>query len=484
MITKTEISGVIGRKPEIHTLNQICEREEAQLVAIYGRRRVGKTFLVKKFFDEKFDFFFTGSHKTATSVQLVLFAQALHEYSGMPEMNFKNWFQAFTALRDYLKGLDKERIVMFLDEIPWMDNAKSNFLAAFSQFWNSWASTRNGLKLVVCGSATTWMLDKFVGDKGGFYGRSNRSIYLAPFTLNETEAFLNTRNVMLNRYQIVKLYMIMGGIPYYLDMLDPSLPFDKNIDSLFFATNAPLKNEYDFLFRTLFSEAQLYRRIVELLATKAKGLTQLEIKEAMNLSDGGELSKVLKNLQKCDFIRTYNTFGKKENGVMYQLTDLFTLFHLRFVDASNGQDEHYWSNLDEHKKETWEGYAFEMVCLHHIPQIKECLGIRGVLTNACSWQTKALTDQDGTRWCGAQIDLLLDRDDNIINVCEMKFSKGEYTLTETYETAFRERIEVFRHHSNTKKALIGTFVTTYGLKHNKHTDRYLPYQVTMDDLFD
>lgn len=479
-----EVVGLIGRQQQIRQFDQIMSRDDAQLVAVYGRRRVGKTYLVKKYFEESFDFYFTGSHKTPTTVQLAMFSQALHEYSGQPETSFKNWVQAFAALKQYLMSLNKDRIVIFLDEIPWMDVQKSNFLPAFSQFWNSWASTYPGLKLIACGSSTTWMLDKFVGDKGGFYGRSNRSIYLAPFSLGETERFLKTRNIIWSRYQIVKLYMIMGGIPYYLDMLDPSLPFDSNIDELFFPMNAPLKNEYDFLFRTLFKNAQLYRRVVELVATRAKGLTQAEIKDLLKLSDGGELSKVLENLQKCDFLRTYVPFGGKSNGVIYQLIDLFSLFHLRFVSTHNGQDEHYWTNLDDHKKEAWEGYAFEVVCMHHIPQIKERLGIRGVLTNACSWQTKPLTDKNGTQWHGTQIDLLLDRDDNIINLCEMKYSKSEYVVTESYYNTLTSRQEIFCHHTSTKKSTTITFITTYGLKKNKHSDTYLPHQIVMDDLFD
>lgn len=478
-----EKKDLIGRKKEVDLLEQLYSKEEAQLVAIYGRRRVGKTFLVKCFFDEKYDFYFSGSYKTATSVQLALFAQTLHEYSGDPIMDLNNWFQAFTALRDYLSSLKKDRLVVFLDEIPWMDAQKSNFLAAFSQFWNTWGSTSHGLKLVVCGSSTTWMLDKFVGDKGGLYGRSNRCIYLAPFTLKETEQFLLSRNIIWTKQQIALLYMTMGGIPYYLDMLNPSLPLDSNIDQLFFQRKAPLRDEYEFLFRTLFKDAVLYRKIVEILSKKIKGLCQAEIKEELNLKNGGELSTVLNNLQQCDFIRNYSAFGKKSNGQIYQLTDLFTLFYLRFVENSNSQDENFWSNLDLHKKESWMGYAFEMVCLLHITQIKEKLGISGVLTNACSWQTKPTIDSDGTNWPGTQIDLILDRNDDVINLCEMKFSKSEFIISEQYDKTLTQRIETFKHHTRTKKAPTITFITANGLNPNKYAGPYLPRQITLEDLF-
>ena len=249
----TPNNGIIGREYEQKILANICEEQEARLIAIYGRRRVGKTYLVKRFFNEKFDFFFTGSYQTLMKDQLVLFQRAMKEYTGKECPLPKNWFDAFSLLWDYLKGLRKKRLVVFLDELPWMDTPKSNFHSAFSYFWNTWASTRNGMKLIVCGSATTWMLDKIIGDKGGLYGRTNRSIYLAPFNLGEVELFLQRhKGINWNRRQIAEAYMIFGGIPYYLDMLERDLPLSRNVDNLFFREKAALREEYDFLFQSLF----------------------------------------------------------------------------------------------------------------------------------------------------------------------------------------------------------------------------------------
>jgi len=477
-----QIQGLIGRENELHTLEQVMQREDAQLVAVYGRRRVGKTFLVKRFFNEIFDFSFVGSYKTATSIQLELFRGALERYSGCKVGKLKTWYAAFDALRYYLQSLRKERIVIFFDELPWMDQPKSNFLSAFSYFWNDWACSVSGLKLVACGSATTWMLDKFVGDRGGFYGRNNRAIYLPPFTLNEVEQFLKMRGFVWSRYKIVEAYMVFGGIPYYLDMLDSTLPLEANIDSLFFRQGTQLRGEYHFLFRTLFNEAPLYHRVVECLADNDQGMTQSEIKEKLHLKDGGNLSICLENLQKCDFIRMYAGYKKIERETLYQLTDLFTLFHLNFVRKDNGQDEHYWTNQNDHSRENWEGHAFEMVCLHHIPEIKQRLGIFGVLTNAYSWTTQARIDKDGSKWKKAQIDLLLERADGHINVCEMKFSKNEYRITEAYDSRLRERMNTFAHHTKTDYTMLCTFITTYGLVRNEYLGQ-VQSQVTMDDLF-
>ncbi|MBO4851226.1 MAG: AAA family ATPase [Prevotella sp.] len=474
---------IIGREYEQHILTNICEEREARLVAVYGRRRVGKTYLVKYYFNEQFDFFFTGSFETPMKVQLALFRDALRQHSGVERPMPNNWFEAFNQLKEHLQGLHKKRMVVFLDELPWMATPKSNFLAAFTHFWNTWASTCDGLKLIVCGSATSWMLDKIIGDKGGLYGRSSRSIYVAPFRLNEMEKFLKLRKgIVWNRYQILEVYMILGGIPYYLDMLEKGLSFTQNIDRLFYAEGAPLRMEYDFLFRSLFKSAATYRQVVEVLAAKNKGLTLKEIKKELQLKDGGSLSKVLGNLCKCDFIREYAVFGKKGKGRLFQITDLFSLYHLKFLNGRKGLDPSFWSNISDSKRKAWTGYAFEQVCLHHVAQIREALGTKGVLTHVCCWSSPKYTDKDGTEWPGVQIDLLLSRNDHVIDICEMKYCQEKYVVTGKYEKLIRERNAVFAHKTESSDALHNILVTTYGLKSNLYSDVF-QNTVTMEDLF-
>lgn len=474
---------IIGREYEQHILEQICKDTQARLVAVYGRRRVGKTYLIKQFFQEQFDFYFTGSFEMSSQLQLALFAKALMKHSGVPCSIPKNWFEAFEQLQAYLEQSGKQQLIVFLDELPWMETPKSNFLKAFSYFWNSWASTRNGLKLIVCGSATTWMLDKIIGDKGGLYGRVSRAIYLAPFNLHEVEQFLlQCKGIVWSRYQILEAYMIMGGIPYYLDMLDKDVPFVQNIDNLFFHNGAPLRAEYGFLYRSLFKSSTIYYQIVEVIAKKIKGVTLKEIKEAVPGLDGGTLSTALNNLCKCDFVRRYSAFGKKERDSIYQLTDLFSLYYLRFIKNRSGQDEHLWSNIQESKRNAWAGYAFEQVCLHHIEQIRSKLSIKGVLTDICTWSSPRQIDKDGTEWPGTQIDLLLSRGDHIIDICEMKYSKDLYNITGDYSQHLRERAATFVHFTKTKAAIHTILVTTFGLKPNKYSgDIYTT--VTAEDLF-
>lgn len=476
-------NNIIGRLKEQSLIKEYMDSGKAELIAVYGRRRVGKTFLIRSYFNDAFDFYFTGTFGASKIIQLRLFQEELLRYSGKKQKRPSDWFEAFEQLRNYLSSLKKDRIVMLLDELPWMDTPRSNFLQAFSYFWNSWGSTIGNLKLFVCGSATTWMLSKLIGDKGGLHGRVNRQIYLHHFNLEETEKFLLSKGIEWTRYQIAQTYMTIGGIPYYLDMLEPSMTVNENIDNLFFREGAVLRTEYDFIFRSLFKDSKLYRSIVEILAGKSIGMTRDDIIESLGYDSGGKLTEALDNLCKCDFLRTYKSFGKKSQGQLYQLVDLYSLFYLKFVQRGSGQDEHFWSNMmDVPARTSWEGYAFEQVCLHHIPQIKQKLRIGGILSNVCSWQCKAFTDKDGTRHKGTLVDLLIDRRDNIIDICEMKFSQGEYIITSDYDAKLRDRLNTFRSVTSTRKALQLVLTTTYGLKANKYSGN-IHDVVVLDEFF-
>ena len=474
----------VGREYEVKQIMRCNDSEKSEFVAVYGRRRVGKTYLIKQAFDECFDFWFTGLYVTPKEQQLSQFSKALSAISGSEAYKLDDWFSAFDELTKYLLSLNKKKVVVFLDELPWMDSAKSNFISAFSYFWNMWPSNNTLLKLYVCGSATTWMVNKLIGDKGGLYGRITCSIYLAPFTLCETEKFLHkTKNIEMSRHQILELYMIIGGIPYYLEMLDKDLPLSKNIDKLFFKENAALKTEYEFLFSSLFKDSKNYRKVIEALAMKMKGLTREEIIKATKIKDGGTLTEILRNLILCDFIREYNAIGKKERESLFQLSDLFVLFFLQFVKEGNSQDENYRSNISlSNEKNSWSGYAFEQVCLHHIKEIKAKLGISGVLSNIYSWNSKPFVDADGNKWKGGQIDLLIDRKDDAINLCEIKYASDKYEIKVQYEEHLRERASLFKKVTGTKKALLHTFITTYGVKQNMHSG-IVQSEVKMDDLF-
>lgn len=467
---------IIGRKHEQDILHACVESQRAEFIAVYGRRRIGKTFLVKQYFHDTFDFYTTGIFKVSKTEQLKDWQEKLRRYSGTKRNRPKDWFEAFYQLEDFLESKkEQEKIVIFIDELPWLDTPKSNFLRALEMFWNSWASSRNGLKLIVCGSATTWMTNKLLADKGGLHNRVTRPIRLAPFCLRETEEYLQSVGIEWERQEILDAYMILGGTPFYLSLLNPEYSLSQNIDELFFGQNPILLSEFDFLYSSLFNDASLYRKIVEALATKLKGLTREELIGILKINNNGKLSEALGNLQKCDFLRSYQAFGKKEKGMLYQLSDMFTLFYLRFLKNYHGMDNHAWSNMPEGKRNAWAGYAFEQVCILHINQLKLALGISGIACNVCSWSYK-------NELQGAQIDLIIDRSDKSIDLCEMKYCIGLYELKKDYVEWMRERRNLFREVTGTNKSIRLTLVSAGGIKQNKYSSS-IQGKVILDDLF-
>ena len=468
-------STIIGRKHEQDILSKCVKSDKAEFIAVYGRRRIGKTFLVKQFFAESFDFYATGVYKISRSEQLKLWQEQLAKHSGTKRPKPKDWFEAFNQLREYIETLsDKEKVIVFIDELPWLDTPKSGFIRALELFWNGWAAERRGLKLVVCGSATTWMTNKLLGDKGGLHNRVTRPIRLAPFTLKETEEYLKSINIEWERKDVLDTYMILGGTPFYLSLLRPELSLWQNIDELFFGIDAVLKTEYNFLFNSLFNEATMYRRIVEILATKLKGLTRAELIDHLKIKDGGKITEALENLVKCDFLRRYQAFGKKERDMLYQLSDMYTLFYLRFVKNYHGMNEHAWSNMEEGKRNAWAGYAFEQVCILHINQIRTALGISGIASDVCSWTYRGIEQ-------GAQIDLIIDRGDKAIDLCEMKYSDHAYELKKDYVEWLRKRRDLFREVTRTKKSLRLTMIASSGIKQNMYSSS-IQGKLSLDDL--
>ncbi len=467
---------IIGRKHEQDILAKCMGSEKAEFVAVYGRRRIGKTYLIKQFFGDSFDFYATGVYGISRSEQLKLWQDQLRKHSGEKRNKPKDWFDAFEQLREYLDTLSgKEKVVIFLDELPWLDTPKSGFIRALELFWNSWAAERKGLKLIVCGSATTWMTNKLLGDKGGLHNRVTRPIRLAPFTLKETEEYLQSINIGWERKDILDAYMILGGTPFYLSLLRQELTLWQNIDELFFSQDAVLQTEYGFLFSSLFNEATMYRRVVELLATKLKGMTRKELVDLLKTTDNGKFTEVLDNLVKCDFLRRYQAFGKKERDMLYQLSDMYTLFYLRFVKNYHGMNEHAWSNMEEGKRNVWSGYAFEQVCILHINQIRHALGISGIASDVCSWNYRSKEQS-------AQIDLVINRGDKAIDLCEMKYSDHEYELKKDYVEWLRERRDLFREVTGTNKTLRLTMVASCGIKQNMYSSA-IQGRLSLEDMF-
>lgn len=483
--TINKVIMLIGRKQEQQELRRLYASNEAELAVVYGRRRVGKTYLVNHVFgDDEFVFKVTGLHNARLATQLENFVKALREYSGddswvMPS----NWMDAFDQLKTYLKNTKTgNKRVLFIDELPWMDTRGSHFLEAFEWFWNSWGSIQSDLLLVICGSATNWIINRLFKQKGGLYNRASSKIFLRPFTLAETEQYLTKQGIILERYDMAQVYMIMGGIPYYLKQLEPGRPVADNIDNCFFKTNGKLWDEFDNLYDTLFLNSEVYVRIVEALASKRMGLTREEIIILTKLPDNGSTSQALKDLVKCGFVRAYQYYGRKTKAQTYQLADFYTLFYYHFIKNNYGQDEHFWTHmLDNPKKNNWLGYSFEQLVKNHIEQVKAALGIGSVLSQQSSWFVEK-RNLDNNELNGAQIDLLIDRRDRAINLCEMKFYSGEFIIDKSYSLNLRNKVAAFKSATKVRKAIVPTMITTFGVKPNMYSGM-IQQEVTLDDLF-
>ncbi len=475
-------SKLIGREREIKELTRCLLSDKSEFVIVYGRRRVGKTFLVDQFFDYHYDFTFVGGHKLPMRRQLSNFAKALKKHARLAKRpKFEDWFDAFDALEEYLESLPADqRKVIFIDEMPWIDTRDSEFVGALENFWNAWAARRQDILFIASGSATSWMVDNLVENQGGLHDRIETRLYLRPFTLHDTEEYLRSRHFTWDRYQILQTYMAVGGVPYYLNLLKGSESLVQNIDRLFFGKNAALRTEFDELYNALFTQADNYINIVRVLAEHREGLTRQQILDMVKI-EGGVLTKMLRNLERCDFILGYQYFGRKTKDVIYRLVDFYTLFYYHFIAYDRSQDEQWWTHhFQTPLIHDWQGFSFELLCLLHLPQMKKALGISGMATSASAW--RILPDKKKEQE-GAQIDLIISRADRIVNLCEMKFSTTAYHLSSAEVAKLRERAALFQAVTKTRYSLAHTYVTTFGVA-NSEAYGILQSQVQMDDLFD
>ena len=469
---------IIGRVNEINQLHTFLDSKKSEFVAVYGRRRVGKTFLIREFFKNSFTFYATGLANANTKKQLVSFTIFVNQSFNKEYQSFNNWLEAFEILIKELKKTKKKRII-FIDELPWFDTKKSDFITGLDFFWNSWASAQKNVKLIVCGSAASWMINELIKNKGGLYNRVTARIKLEPFTLQETELFLKSKQIQLDRYQIIQLYMVMGGVPYYLDHVQKGLSATQNIQKLCFDANGLLKSEFTFIFSSLFSGGEKHEIIIKTLYKLGGHAKRDDIIEAAKLTSGGDVTIKLNELEDSGFITTHTVFGNRSAKKTYSISDFYTLFYLKFINhLPKKSNENWQSRINDQAVKVWHGLAFEQVCIQHQQQIKEALKIGGIETRASTWQLK------GTKKVkGAQIDLIIDRSDRVINLCELKFYTNPFTINKAYDLVLRNKVGTFKQHTNTNKSVFLTMITTFGIVKNEYSQSIIQNHLTMDDLF-
>ena len=472
---------IIGRRKEKKRLSTLRDSGNPEFVAVYGRRRVGKTYLIREFFENNFAFQVTGIEDVGLKEQLQSFTASLQRHGAGDIGTPKNWFEAFELLRDLLEEKAKgrsggKRIVVFIDEMPWLDKSRSNFIHAFEHFWNSWGAGQQRLMLIACGSATIWIKKKLLENYGGLYNRVTAQIELEQFSLSECEEYYEYRGMPMSRFEILESFMIFGGIPHYMSLMDVTLSLKQNIDQLCFGKAADLRNEFGKLFASLFHSPESYVEVVEALNSRLSGLTYSELANTTSLGDAGSLKRSLNDLMNSGFVNRYRSYGKKARGTVYKLVDSFVLFYLRFMRDASDKDTVFWQTYS-HKGSYyfWRGYAFENVCLAHYAQIKGGLGISGINTSHSAWRSEEYDP-------GVQIDLIIDRDDRLIDLCEMKCTESAYPIDKETELALRNKRAAFMGETKTRKTVRIVMIAPYGVKNGKYSS-IADAEITLDDLF-
>jgi hypothetical protein len=468
---------IIGRKAEMQLLEQYISSDKSEFIAVYGRRRVGKTFLVRHYFNNNFAFDMTGIIEGKMKEQMAAFNDALRTY-GHKGNKVRTWLDAFFALRDLLQAKLQEvdRCVVFIDELPCLDTPRSGFVRALGHFWNSWAAWQSGIKLIVCGSATSWMVRNIIDNHGGLHDRVTHEMALKPFSLSEVEEYFTANKFHWSRLGMLHAYMAVGGIPYYLSLFRQTESPAQGIDRLFFDENAELAKEYNRLFSSLFRNPAPYLSLIKLLASKPSGMTRDEIAAELKVANNGYLGDILTDLVYCDFLRAYHAKGgRTRSGLsIYKLVDFYTIFYHTFIRKS--AEPGYWLRMQGTPTvNTWNGLAYERVCMSHVAQIKRSLGIANVTT-----ETYACTVTDGES--KSQIDLVIERADKMINLCEIKYSESEYTLTQEEYLKIGRRANALRNATTTRYGIVPTLITTFGLAHGMYADS-IHASVVLDDLF-
>ena len=474
---------IIGRENEKDKLSKMLQAPQAAFLAVYGRRRVGKTFLIRQHLSDKIVFELSGTKDGTKEQQVhIFFGEYLRRTNRKKEVQApRTWFQAFELLADYLSDLPQSDSmhVVFLDEMPCMDTPKSDFISALEFLWNQHLSKMDNLLLIACGSASSWIRKNLVNARGGLYNRITHRMKLEPFTLYETAQFFQCMGLSLTQYQMLELYMVMGGIPFYLKEVEKGKSASQLIDEICFSPLGLLQGEYDQLYHSLFKNAGAYVAIVEALAARPQGMTRAEIAADTKISEA-TLSKALEELAESDFIAISQPFLNKKKDGVYKLTDLYSLFFIKFIRPNQGGGGKVWEQLSKQNAYTaWNGYAFENICMMHLRQIKAALGISGVFTQHSSWKFRG-----NDILPGAQVDMVIDRADQIIHLCEAKFTRENYAINGEYAAKLRLRKAIFKQATNTKKAVFTTLLTTYPAIQNKYYLEEIDSEITMEQLFE
>ncbi|NUX01369.1 AAA family ATPase [Wolbachia endosymbiont of Madathamugadia hiepei] len=485
---------IIGREKEAAILKNKLHSQSAEFIAVYGRRRVGKTYLIKQFFSKHADILFeqTGLNNGTLQEQLAIFTQVLSNtfYKGARMALPKNWMDALQQLALAIDNNthENEQVVLFFDELPWLATKKSGFLKALEYFWNTRWTYRKGLILVVCGSAASWMLENIIYTKGGLHNRITARIPLQPFNLRETKEYLRYLGVNLNHQQMLQLYMAMGGIPHYLKEVSKGLSAAQNINVICFQENGLLFDEFDMLFHSLYEEPETYLSIIHAIAKKAKGISRKELIEVTKITEGGYLTTRLRSLEEAGFIGGFLPLSKAKRGVYYRIIDEYVLFYLTWIKPFREvtkraiiSDAHYWElAIKKPVWQTWTGQTFEAVCFKHANKIRRKLNIEHIGVICGDWQYHP---EKNSKESGTQVDLVFDREDGCVMLCEIKYSDKPYIVTKEFVEQLKRKETVYREKTKSKKQIFWVLIAANGASENQYLKDTIHHVITLEDLF-
>jgi uncharacterized protein len=486
-------AALIGRKAEQETLDNAYASKRPEFIALYGRRRVGKTFLIRQCFDTRDEAVFfnsTGTKDGALKEQIAHFSQSIGNafFGGVTPKPASNWDRTFALLTQAMTSVPKsKKIVLFFDELPWMATKNSHLLQTLDYYWNQYWSNDGRIKLIVCGSSASWIIDKIINNKGGLHNRITRTIQLNPFDLPETAQFLAKQGLRFNPAQVLQLYMAMGGIPYYLAAIAKGSSAAQAIEKLAFRRSGLLLGEFDKLFSSLFADAAPYIELLRLIAATRHGIAIKDIvARSRRFSKGGRIADKLEDLKRAGFVLAFKPYQRAKKGIYYRVIDEYTLFYLDWIEPVKDtlQEQSlaagYWQGLQQSAGwHAWAGYAFEAVCFKHLPAIRRKLEIPPTaITHSWRYVPAKSSKEDG-----AQVDLLFDRRDEVITLCEIKYSNKPFVIDKAYARTLETKARIFAAKTKTKKQIMTTMIAAHGVAENLYSDNLLVGTVTLDDLF-
>lgn len=469
---------IIGRSEELKTLSSLMVSEKSEFLAIYGRRRIGKTYLINQFFKENpYYLEFTGTNLSSPKQQIQNFKHKLESiFQFKVKEPIPNWSLAFLQLEKKISKLStKHKKIIFFDELPWFASKKSGFMPALDYFWNSFLSKRNDIILIVCGSAASWMIKNIVNNKGGLHNRLTKQIHLKPFTLSETQKYLHYNKIDLTNSQILEIFMATGGVPHYLNYVKKGQSSVQFINEQFFHPNGELRLEFTRLFQSLFDNYELHMKIVNFLSTHPFGKTQSDILAKLNLKSGGTFSKTLDELEKSGFIIFTPQLNQKKKDGVYRIFDEYCLFYLQWVSPLKSHiiDKLFWQKqFGKPKYNSWAGFAFECICLKHSSQIIKALGISGLTVQSYSFHNQK-----------TQIDLILDRSDRTMNLCEIKYYNSVYKMPSDEASKISNRKNILTDNIKKNRQIFVTLITPEKSEKNKYYLGTVDNEINLQDLF-